>query len=144
MLEHRLAHAIVTLVGSEAQALVGLDSISTTILQLVGADFVQQANTTAFLTQIQQHTTPFTGDSLQRSLKLRTAVTALAEQGIAGQAFGVQASQYRLPIGYITQAEHNVLAAGGFIEKTVHGEGRKWSRQLGSGNKDDGHFVLLI
>ncbi|MNJ44000.1 hypothetical protein D3C77_390320 [compost metagenome] len=56
----------------------------------------------------------------------------------------MQASEHRLPIGDITQAEHNVLAARGFIEKTMHGENRKRGRQLGSGNKDDGHFVLLI
>ncbi|MNM71450.1 hypothetical protein D3C81_831160 [compost metagenome] len=56
----------------------------------------------------------------------------------------MQAPQHRLPVGHITQAEHDVLAAGGFIEKTMHGEGRKGGRQLGSGNKNDGHVVLLI
>jgi hypothetical protein len=63
----------------------------------------------------------------------------LAEQGIARQAFGVQAAQYRSTVGNITQAQHNVLAAGGLIEKTVHGELCKRRWQLGSGDKNDRH-----
>ena len=37
----------------------------------------------------------------------------------------MQAPQHRLTIGDITQAEHHVLAARGFIEKTMHGEDRE-------------------
>ena len=138
---HAYKHA---LIGSKAQALVGLDGVGAAVLQFVGANLVKQADATALLTQIQQHATAFAGDGLQSGLQLRTTVAALAEQRIAGQAFGMQAPQYRLAIGYITQAEHNVLAAGGFVEKTMHGERGKGGGQLGSGNKDDGHLVLLI
>jgi hypothetical protein len=65
VLEHRQAHGVVTLVGGETQALVGFDGVGAAILQLVGADLVQQADATAFLAQVQQHATAFTGDGLQ-------------------------------------------------------------------------------
>jgi hypothetical protein len=70
---------------------------------------------------------------------LRTAVTALAEQGIAGQAFGVQPAEYRSTIGKITQAQYYVLAPVLFIEKAMHGELRERRWQLGSGDKNDRH-----
>jgi hypothetical protein len=37
-----------------------------------------------------------------------------------------------------------VLTPVFLFEKAVHGELRKRGRQLGSGDKDDGHLVLLI
>ncbi|MCY1427943.1 hypothetical protein D9M71_438130 [compost metagenome] len=113
-------------------------------MQLVGADLVEQANATPFLAQVQQYTTAFAGDGLQGSFELRAAIATLAEQGVTGQAFGMQATQYRFPIRHVAEAEHNMLAAGGFIEKTMHGEFCKRGRQLRSGNEDDGHRVLLI
>jgi hypothetical protein len=51
----------------------------------------------------------------------------------------VQTAENRGTISNFTQAQHNVLTAGGFIEKTVHGELRKRRWQLGSGDKDDRH-----
>jgi hypothetical protein len=53
---------------------------------------------------------------------LRTAVAALAEQRIAGQALGVHAAKHRRAVSDIAQAEHNVLAPVGFFEKAMHGE----------------------
>lgn len=55
----------------------------------------------------------------------------------------MQAPQHRLAIRNVTQAEHYVLAASGFVEEAVHGEGREWRREFRGGNKDDGHVVLL-
>ncbi|MNY48150.1 hypothetical protein D3C86_1834600 [compost metagenome] len=56
----------------------------------------------------------------------------------------MQATQYRIPIRHIAEAQHNVLATGGFIEKTMHGEFCKGGWQLRSRNEYDGHRVLLI
>ncbi|CAI8999925.1 hypothetical protein EMIT0P43_90232 [Pseudomonas jessenii] len=139
MLQHRQAHGVVTLVGGKAQALVGFNGVGATVLQLIGADLVQQTNAPAFLTQVEQYATTFAGDGLQGGLQLRAAVATLAEQGIARQAFGVQPAEYRGTIVEFTQAQHNVLAAGGFIEKAMHGELRKRRWQLGSGDKNDRH-----
>jgi len=70
MLKHRQANGVIALVCGKAQTLVGFDGIGAAILQLVSADFVQQTNATAFLTQIQQHATPFAGNGLQGGFKL--------------------------------------------------------------------------
>ncbi|BAO64814.1 hypothetical protein PFL02_57820 [Pseudomonas fluorescens] len=51
----------------------------------------------------------------------------------------MQAAENRSAVGDIAQAEHHMLAAGSFIEKTMHGELRKRRRQLASSNKNDGH-----
>ncbi|MNW16209.1 hypothetical protein D3C71_2149810 [compost metagenome] len=55
----------------------------------------------------------------------------------------MQAPQYRLAVRDITQAEHHMLTACGFVEKAMHGEGREGRREFRGGNKDDGHVVLL-
>ena len=104
---HRYKHALIA--TGKAQALVGFNGVGTAILQFVGADLVQQANATAFLTQVQQHAAAFTGDGLQRGFKLRTAVATLAEQGIARQAFGMQPAEYRCTIGDLTPVSYTHL-----------------------------------
>lgn len=139
VVEHRLANRIVALIGGEPQALVGLDGIRAAILQLVGADLVQQTDTTAFLAQIQQHATPLGSDRAQGGLQLRTAIAAQAEQGVASQAFRMQAAQHGLAVGYIAEGQGNVLLAAGLIAETVHGKDGKGCRQLRGGNKDDRH-----
>jgi hypothetical protein len=56
----------------------------------------------------------------------------------------VQTTKHGFAIGDVAQAEHNVLAPGGFFKKAAHGERGKRGRQLGSGDENDGHRVLLI
>src|SRR3546814_17745691 len=73
--------------------------IGAAILQLIGANLVQQANAATFLAQVKQHAAAFAGNGLQRGFKLRTAIAALAEQGIARQAFGVQARSEERRVG---------------------------------------------
>jgi hypothetical protein len=51
----------------------------------------------------------------------------------------VQPTEYRGTVGDLTQAQHDVLATGGLIEKAVHDELRKRRWQLGSGDKNDRH-----
>ena len=48
------AHAVVALIGLEAEALVGLDRVEPFVLQLVGADLVGEADAAAFLVEIEQ------------------------------------------------------------------------------------------
>src|SRR5690554_8216937 len=82
MLQHVLTHAVVPQISSESQLLVRLYRVCTLILQMVGPDLVQQTNTPAFLTQIQQNATAFTGNISQRFFQLVATITAHAIQGI--------------------------------------------------------------
>ena len=52
MREHRLAHGVVALVGAKTQLQVRLDGVGTAILQFIGTDLVQQADTATFLAQV--------------------------------------------------------------------------------------------
>ena len=122
MIKHRLADAVVALIGAKAQQFVRFDGIGAAILQVVGADLVHQTDATAFLAQVQQRATTFVGDGLERGFQLKAAVTAQAEQGIAGQAFGVQAPEDRLAIRHITHRQHHMLLAGRFFKEAVHGK----------------------
>ncbi|MNQ60504.1 hypothetical protein D3C85_747860 [compost metagenome] len=139
MLEHRLAHGVVALVGAEAQALVGFHRIGAAILQLVGADLVQQADAATFLAQVEQYATAGVGDGAQGGFELEAAIATQAEQRVAGEAFGVQAAQDRFAVGDIAQGQGDMLLAAGLIEEAVHGEHAEGRGQLGGGDKNDRH-----
>jgi len=122
VLQHRQADRVVAHVGTEAQALVGFHGIGATVLQLVGADLVEQADTTAFLTQVQQHAAAFLGDGTQGTLELEATIAAQAEQRVTGQALGMQAPQHRLTVGDVAEGQRDMLLARGLFEKAMHGE----------------------
>ena len=69
------------------------NSISTTILQVIRFDLVQQTDTAAFLTQVQQYASTFFSNTLQRFLQLKATITTQREQRIAGQTLGVNTRQ---------------------------------------------------
>lgn len=56
----------------------------------------------------------------------------------------MQTPQYGRTVSHIAQAEHDMLAACGLIEETMHGEQSERRRKLRSSDKNDGHRVLLI
>src|SRR5690606_8857147 len=137
--QHRQADRVVTHVRGETQALVGFDGIGALVLQLVGANLVQQTDTATFLAQIEQRTTPLVGNGLQRGFQLEAAITTQAEQRIAGQALRMQATQHGPAIGDIAHRQYDMLLAGVLVEKTMHGEHTERRRQLGSGDEHDRH-----
>lgn len=49
------AHIVVAQIGLEAEGQIGLHSIHSPVLQLIGAELVDQSDAAALLTQIQQH-----------------------------------------------------------------------------------------
>ena len=91
MLDHRLQHAVIAHIGPKPQLLVGLDGIRAGVLQLIGFDLVQQADTAAFLAQVEQGPPALLRNGLEGRIQLVTAIAAQAEQRIAGEAFGVDA-----------------------------------------------------
>ncbi|BAP41835.1 molybdopterin biosynthesis protein [Pseudomonas sp. StFLB209] len=52
-------------------------------------------------------------------------------------------AEHRRAIGDLAKAQDNVFTPGGRLKKAVHGELRKRRGQFGSGDKNDGHPVLL-
>ena len=78
------AHAVVTQVGSKAQAYVGFYGIKALILQCIGTDFIGQADTAALLTHVNNSAAAFLFNHLQCCCQLIATVTAQAAEGITG------------------------------------------------------------
>ncbi len=139
MLQHRHTDIVAAHVSPETEALIGFDGIGAAILQLIGANLVEQTDAAAFLTQIEQHAAAFGGNALERFLQLIAAVTAHREEGVAGQALGMHAAQHRRAVIDVAQGQGDVVLAGGLILETVHGEGRPGRWQPRGGDESNGH-----
>ena len=71
------ARQIVTAqIGIESKLLIGFHRIRSAILQLIGAEFVQQADSTAFLQFIDHQSAAFLGNGAERDFQLRPAIAA--------------------------------------------------------------------
>jgi hypothetical protein len=123
--QHIQAHAVVTQVRGEPQAFIGFNGIRTLILELIGPDLVEKANTTPLLTQVKQEPAALNGNTAKGFLKLIAAITAHAVEGIPGKTFGVGPRQYRLTVGNITQTQGNMLLTGTDFLKAMHIENAK-------------------
>ena len=101
-------HAVITQVGSKAQANVRLNGIKALILQCICTDFISQTNTTALLTHINDSAAAFLFNHLQCGCQLIAAVAAQAAEGITGQTLAVYAHEHVLFTGNITLDNSNM------------------------------------
>jgi len=76
-----------------------------------GADLVDQANASAFLTQVQQHTAASGGDRPQSTLQLLTTIAAKAEQCVAGKTFRVHSCEHRVAVVDFPHRQHYMFMA---------------------------------
>src|SRR5688500_16612660 len=90
------ADPVLALVGAEAEPLVGLDRVVPALLQLVGAQLVDEADAAPLLEQVEQHAAPLLLDALEREVELHPTVAALRAEDVAGDALAVHAHQHRL------------------------------------------------
>ena len=120
MLQHGLTHTVIADISTKTQALVRFYGIGTLILQVIGADLIQQANAPAFLAQIQHHATASLCDRAQCFFQLKTTVTAHAEQGIASQALRVRAQQHGFTTRNVTHGQRQMLFTGVYFLESVH------------------------
>src|SRR5690606_31850793 len=130
VIQHGLAQVVSSHVCRKTQLFVGLDGVGAGILQLIGTYLVYQADAASFLPHIQQSAAPFGSDGPECGFKLSTAITTLAEQSIARQAFRVYASHYRLAIVDVAQGKHDMLFTGGGFDEHMDAERGPWSRQF--------------
>src|SRR5579884_40907 len=83
-IDHDLrADAIIPQIGLKAEHLVGLHGIGALLLQLIGAQLIDQADAAPLLLQIDQHAAPLIGDHLQRQVQLAAAVALERVEQIA-------------------------------------------------------------
>jgi hypothetical protein len=84
---------IFAVVGREAELPIGFDGIESLVLELIGFNFVDQADAAALLRQIEHDTRRFFRNFPQGKLELRAAVTPLRSEDVSGEALGVKAHE---------------------------------------------------
>src|SRR5258708_9628323 len=90
------ADPIVALVDRKAEGLVCLNGIHPLVLELVGAQLVDQADAPPLLAQVEDHTGALGRDHLHGSVELLLAVAPQAVERVPGQALGVGPQKDRL------------------------------------------------
>src|SRR5262249_8058455 len=89
--EDLVADPVVARIGWEAGVGVRLDGVRTLLLQLVGAQLVEQADAAALLGHVEQHAAPLLLDLREGLLELLAAVAAERVEDVAGEALRVDA-----------------------------------------------------
>src|SRR5205807_2398592 len=79
------ADAIVAEIRRQPEAQVRVDGVQPLLLELVRAQLVEQADSSALLGQVEQHPQTFPFNHRQRRLELFAAVTAQRVEHVAGQ-----------------------------------------------------------
>ena len=137
------AHAVITQVGSKAQANVSLYGIKALVLQCVSTDFVGQTNATALLTHINNSAAAFLFNHLQCGCQLIAAVAAQAAEGITGQALAVYTHEYILFTGNITLDNSNMAKVIQIVFVCNNAEIAVFSRQSSFSSTMHHFFVCL-
>ncbi|CWO97868.1 Uncharacterised protein [Neisseria meningitidis] len=94
----RLRQTEIAGIDGQPECQIGFNRIHTLVLQMIGADFVNQPDAASFLTQIDDDAAPLCLYRPHGRFKLRSAVAFSREQRIARQAFGVDARQNRIAV----------------------------------------------
>ena len=88
------ADAVVAQVDRQAELEVRVDGVEALVLQVVGAQLVQQADPAALLGEVEQDAAALVLDHRERRLELLAAVAAQRVEDVAGQALGVHADEH--------------------------------------------------
>src|ERR1700756_5522571 len=87
VVEDLAADAVVALVGRVAERFVGLDSVHTFVLEVVGVQLVEKADAPALrVPDIENHAISFSRDHLLCRLELSAAIAAEAAEDVAREA----------------------------------------------------------
>ena len=114
--EHLRADAEVAGVGGKTELQVRLDGVRAAVLEVVGADLVQQADAAPFLPEVHEDAAALGGDGLHGGVALRAAVAAQRVEAVPGEAFAVHAHEQGLG-GDVAHDERDVFrAAEGVLE----------------------------
>ena len=90
------ADPVVAQVGGQAELEVGLDRVGPLLLQLVGAQLVQQADPAPLLGEVEEDAAALALDHRERRFQLLAAVAAHAVEDVAGEALAVDADEHVL------------------------------------------------
>jgi len=124
---------VVAQIGSEAEFAIGFDRVEALILQLVSLQFVEQADTAAFLRQVENDSRAIFGDFAERELELRAAIAAFGCEDVAGEALRVDADKRRLAGLQLSVLNRHSFVAASIAANPGNRETAKARRQIGFG-----------
>ena len=111
--EHLGTGAVLADVIGQAERQVGVHGVGALVLQLVGAELVQQADPAALVpADVEHDAATLGGHRVQGRVQLRSAVTAQRTQHVAGQALGVDPDQNVLAVTDVAVDQRDQLAVG--------------------------------
>ena len=103
------ADAVVAQVGGEPELQVRVDGVEALLLELVGAQLVQQADPAALLGEVQQDARALALDHRHRRLELLAAVAAQRVEDVTGEALGVDSDQHVLDAPHVALDHRDVV-----------------------------------
>ena len=96
MIQNRAGQAEIPAIGFIAQRPIRRDSIETLILQSIGLQLGHEAYAAAFLPFVDDQSATLFRDCFQSTIQLFSAIATQRPQHVAGQAFGMEANQWRI------------------------------------------------
>ena len=135
------ADPVVAQVSREAELEVGVDGVEALLLELVGAELVEQSDPPALLAQVQQHADALLLDHRQRRLQLLAAIAAQRVEHVTGQALRVHADEHIVLTVDVALDERNVVLV---VDQRAVPDGHELAepgRELG---RDDPLDQLLV
>ena len=123
------AGAVVANVGCKPELGIRFDRVVSLLLQLVGLEFVEKSDASAFLQQIEDDAFFLFRDQFQRAFELIAAIAPVRLKNVAGETRRVHAHEDFLAFGDFTQHERDVLLSGDVALVRVHAELAVRSRQ---------------
>lgn len=123
------AHAVVALVGFEAQFEVGVDGVEPLVLQLVGVDLVAESDAASLLIEIDDGAFALFFDHLHRTVQLLAAVAAIRTEDVARDARRVYAHQYGFVLRPLPFCQGRMLHAVRFLAERRNAEFAPLRRQ---------------
>ena len=136
------ADAVVAQVDGQPELEVRVDRVVALVLQVVGAQLVQQPDPAPLLGEVEQHAAAGLLDHRQRRLELLAAVAAQRVEDVAGEALGVHAHEHVVRAGDLALDERDVVLV--VDERAVADDGRTSPKPVGSRRRDDALDELVV
>ena len=109
--KHSRGDAVVALIVIEAKRRIGVDRIEPTLLHLIGAHLVGQAEPAALLRQIENDAAAYIVDAREREFQLVAAIAPSRAEDVAGEASGMQTHGNRFGEGGFSDNDGDRTAA---------------------------------
>ena len=132
--QDRGTRAVLAEVGSKAESEVGFDGVHALILKGISAQFIDETDAAALLTEVEQDAATTFFDAAQGFGQLFATVATETAKGIARQALRVHTTEDRFGGGDIALDQSDMVFARHLVDISVGTESTILGRQFGDRN----------